>query len=491
MLRFIISQFILVTLLSFANAWYKENQAMRGILTRLRKPPPPDIPHKEISAHYFRQLLDHFDTQNSNHWPQRYFSSYEFYEEGGPIFLEIGGEWELGGEEVYYGAWIEWAKREKAALFVLGHRYYDHGHPTPSLTTKELSWLSSKQALSDTANFIESHIQKTLNLTGPVITFGGSYPGSLVAWARQIYPHLIKGSVSSSGPLLAKVNFFEYLEVVYEALERDVSEEGYQTNTALKTAFEDLETMMDENRLEEIEDLFDLCGPLDKNSREDVARFFGVLAGILMGAVQYDPHGYITIQIIHNFMNNENYGSTVERLAALNDYSNGEYCTWISYQEVLDLLSSVEYDDVDGDRQWIYQTCTEFGWYQTSDQPGHPYSSKFPVDVKVKLCKDLFGDTFTPEYIESLVQETNAMYGGKNIDVDNVVFVHGSIDPWHAMGRLTDVNENSPAFVINGTSHCADTSSNQDDDSEELKNVRAIIGDLIHKWIEEAKNSQG
>ena len=67
-----------------------------------------------------------------------------------------------------------------------------------------------------------------------------------------------------------------------------------------------------------------------------------------------------------------------------------------------------------------------------------------------KLCKDLFGDKFTPEYIESLVEETNAMYGGKNIDVDNVVFIHGSIDPWHAMGRLTDVNENSPAFVING-----------------------------------------
>ena len=67
-----------------------------------------------------------------------------------------------------------------------------------------------------------------------------------------------------------------------------------------------------------------------------------------------------------------------------------------------------------------------------------------------KLCKDLFGGTFTPEYIESLIQETNAFYGGKNIDVDNVVFVHGSDDPWHPMGRLTDVNENSPAFVIDG-----------------------------------------
>ena len=71
----------------------------------------------------------------------------------------------------------------------------------------------------------------------------------------------------------------------------------------------------------------------------------------------------------------------------------------------------------------------------------------------------MFGDEFTPEYIESLVQETNAMYGGKNIDVDNVVFVHGSIDPWHAMGQLTDVNENSPAFVIDGKYISFDTYS--------------------------------
>ena len=23
-----------------------------------------------------------------------------------------------------------------------------------------------------------------------------------------------------------------------------------------------------------------------------------------------------------------------------------------------------------GNRQWLYQTCTQFGWYQSSDQPG-------------------------------------------------------------------------------------------------------------------------
>ena len=40
---------------------------------------------------------------------------------------------------------------------------------------------------------------------GPWISFGGSYSGSLSTWAREKYPHLVKGSVSSSGPLNAKV----------------------------------------------------------------------------------------------------------------------------------------------------------------------------------------------------------------------------------------------------------------------------------------------
>lgn len=75
------------------------------------------------------------------------------------------------------------------------------------LSVKNLIYLTSEQALADLATFI-TKTKDELKLTGKWIAFGGSYPGSLAAWLRMKYPHLVHGAVSSSGPLLAEVDFF-------------------------------------------------------------------------------------------------------------------------------------------------------------------------------------------------------------------------------------------------------------------------------------------
>ena len=75
------------------------------------------------------------------------------------------------------------------------------------MSTKNLKYLSSEQALADLAFFIESKIEEYKLNNNKWILFGGSYPGSLAAWFRLKYPHLAYGAVASSAPLLAQINF--------------------------------------------------------------------------------------------------------------------------------------------------------------------------------------------------------------------------------------------------------------------------------------------
>lgn len=76
------------------------------------------------------------------------------------------------------------------------------------MSIDSLKYLSSEQALADLANFIKSmNVAYKFDENVKWIAFGGSYPGSLAAWLREKYPHLVYGSVSTSGPLLAKADF--------------------------------------------------------------------------------------------------------------------------------------------------------------------------------------------------------------------------------------------------------------------------------------------
>ena len=91
------------------------------------------------------------------------------------------------------------------------------------MSTANLKYLSSEQALADTAVFIRT-INKYKGYVNPKwVTFGGSYSGkadyqcrrvksmtlgALSAWFRELYPELTVGAVGSSGPVLAKTDFF-------------------------------------------------------------------------------------------------------------------------------------------------------------------------------------------------------------------------------------------------------------------------------------------
>uniref|UniRef100_A0A0N5BE36 Serine protease K12H4.7 n=1 Tax=Strongyloides papillosus TaxID=174720 RepID=A0A0N5BE36_STREA len=163
---------------------------------------------------YFTQILDHFSSNDSRTWNQRYFFNDEYYQDGGPQFLNIGGEGPESYMDVTYPElpFIMWAKELKAMVFSLEHRFYGKSRPFTSQTVPALTYLTSRQAIEDIANFIRSmNIKK--NIKNPKwIIFGGSYSGALSMWTKRIHPEIIHGSISSSSPAQVTLDFYKYME---------------------------------------------------------------------------------------------------------------------------------------------------------------------------------------------------------------------------------------------------------------------------------------
>lgn len=353
--------------------------------------------------------------------------------------------------------------------------------------------LSSEQALADLANFIaQMNVRHDLPIgTTKWIAFGGSYPGSLAAWLRQKYPHLVHGAVSSSGPLLAKADFREYYEVVRASLA------AYQPACvdAVGKSIEQVEIMLRHMIGQRgLTQQFSLCDPLEKSisNPRDIANFLESLASLFAGVVQYNkdysPHARTTIDQVCDIMLNQTIGPQVTRLAAVNRLllqQQNQTCLDYRYDNMIAQMTNTSWhaETAEGGRQWTYQTCTEFGFYQTSDNETLLFGNRFPVDFFYDQCVDIFGATFDRLRQEKDIFRTNTNYGELHARTTNVIYVHGSIDPWHALGLTQSSSADMPTVYIEGTAHCANMYEPQPDDFSQLKaareSIRAFIKGLL------------
>jgi len=243
--------------------------------------------------------------------------------------------------------------------------------------------------------------------------------------------------------------------------------------------------------------MFQLCTPW---TGENPGVLVEAVLGYFETAVQYNkpnPWHDSSTDTLCAQMTNKSSGNELDRLAAINNQAleRPGGCLQVDYSTLVGQLQQADYNDppnrVPGDvgnRPWFYQTCTEFGWYQSSSQKSHPFGSTFPLGLFTKMCSDVFGEKFTPELLERGIENTLREYGGRDLvsSVTNVAFVHGSLDPWHALGITHSANQLSPAILIPGTSHCANLYPATQDDSKALVEARTMVGQLIGQWIGQA-----
>ena len=225
---------------------------------------------------------------------QRYWINKENWGgKGYPIFVFIGGEGAEACTRLTSKMYIyELAKEHKALLVDIEHRFYGESYPTDDMSTESLKYLSSSQALADLARLID-HIKIDLNTKeSKVITVGGSYPGNLAAWFRLKYPSVTHGSIASSAPVTAKLNFYEYMEVVGKSLLYFGSQECYEEiESAAKQVKQMLSYGLNSEEVLRLSKDYKTCGKME--TENDVKILLSDLMGNIQGTVQYNnEHRY-------------------------------------------------------------------------------------------------------------------------------------------------------------------------------------------------------
>ncbi|MCO5563408.1 hypothetical protein L7F22_017050 [Adiantum nelumboides] len=243
---------------------------------------------------WLNQTRDHFDPQGSPKFRQRFFENLDFFNAPhGPIFLWICGEQTCQGTPNNYVTVL--AKKFGAALVALEHRYYGLSSPFEKLSTKNLKYLSSKQALSDLTTF-RNHYQDLINARyhrasaspdNAWVTFGCSYAGALSAWFRLKFPHLARGSLASSAPVHAIQDFFAFDQQVAKSI-------GQECAQALQAVKADVNHLLRKNATL-LKSMFDA-----EFIRND-ADFLRSLADAMARAAQYGFQDLLCEPLVRSF----------------------------------------------------------------------------------------------------------------------------------------------------------------------------------------------
>lgn len=277
---------------------------------------------------------------------------------GGPIFIFCGGEWQISPGFISAGLMFEMAQELNGTMFYTEHRYYGKSQPTSDTSSESLKFLTVEQALADLAHFIEKIKSSDALKHSGVILVGASYSATLATWARLKYPELVTGTWSSSAPLLAKMDFFEYNEIMTESI-RIVG--GEKCHRRFENAFKQLESLIksaDQNALDKVRKDFKLCELLLLN--RDVPHFLYEMSDTVAGLVQ--SHRFGDIERACRFMTVD--AAELDDTAAFGAWVNSKSsksCLNMNYADAVKKFTNVTWGSEANKqlRQWTWQVCAQ------------------------------------------------------------------------------------------------------------------------------------
>lgn len=385
---------------------------------------------------FYDQKLDH-SNKNSETFKQRYFINSQYAESAeSPVFYIICGEWNCAGTGSY--SFVEnMAKKMKAHLVALEHRYYGESLPTNYLTPEALEYLDLQSAIDDLATF-QKHLMESRGMNGQWIAFGGSYAGTLAAFYREKHPELVVGALASSAPVLMKNEFKEYDAHIASVINK--SQCGDNVRKAVSLI---------EERMSTPEGAAELKKEFKASELKNDNDFLYVVADMLAAAVQYGRDKVFCDALASSEDLVSGYAKGGLAVLTAMGVSPFDISLAVAEREIVTANDNM--------RQWIWQSCREFGWFQVANGTGKGTSRSSRIDLAYheEICQRLYKTSMG----EDGALNENWYFPLLDPATSRIIFTNGSNDPWLRLSLIEGQTQSNPAldlFMMEGAAHCND-----------------------------------
>lgn len=152
-------------------------------------------------------------------------------------------------------------------------------------------------------------------------------------------------------------------------------------------------------------------------------------------------HTPIHSQVCSYLVNEQKTNSSKPEWQILADLASqqlGGECLTVDWQGTLDYLKDPEKAKRGGLRSWEWQTCTEFGFYQTCEEDsGCPYGKGYhTLQQDFQVCDVAFG--ISEEEVRESIEQTKEYYGANKLleGGSRILSVNGNVDPVRKVSEL-------------------------------------------------------
>ncbi|KAI0262958.1 serine carboxypeptidase S28-domain-containing protein [Gloeopeniophorella convolvens] len=447
------------------------------------------------TTYIFNQLIDH-NNPDLGTFQQRYWTTWEFYETGGPIIFNTPGETnaeEFTGYLTNKTINGQIAQQHKGATIVLEHRYYGTSTPFGNLSVESLKYHTIEQAIEDLVFFANNVVlpfpggDKVSPAYAPWVLLGGSYSGALTAFTLQNKPGVFQAGYASSAVVESIVDFWQYFEPERLAMPKNCTKDVAAViahwdavhASGNATAFQELKEQFgmgtvthDDDAVSALRDPLYNWQVLSPTSGGDFFYSF-------CDALEVDSNGKVAPAsgsgLAHALPAWANYNKATDCL--------GTYNTSQSFWTDESLGND--------DRSWMWIVCTAMGFLQESAPVGHQtlVSRLIQPIYDERQCQQMFPSKFSSPPVPN-VAAPNIAYGGFHLKANRLFVATATRDPWNyatlsAPGSGAHSTAQQP-IVASDAFHCSDliTANNVD---PTVLNVQKQGLKYIGEWLAEWK----